>query len=77
MIELRSFDPWMKYYTNIVLLSFFKLLIMLEIILCCNRDIIPTWYVGKYVSQLTHFEKNYIFTCYEWYEFYMNEHVNH
>jgi hypothetical protein len=77
MIELRSFGPWMKYNTNIVLLCFFKLPIMLEIILCYNRDIIPTWCVGKSISQLTHCEKNYIYACYRWYEFCMNGHVNH
>jgi hypothetical protein len=77
MIELRSFGPWMKYNTNIVLLCFFKLPIMLEIILCYNRDIIPTWCVGKSISQLTHCEKNYIYACYRWYEFCMNGHINH
>jgi hypothetical protein len=76
MIELHSFGPWIKCYANIVLLCFFKLPIMLEIILWCNMDIIPTWCVGKSISQLTHFEKNYICTCYEWYEFYMNGYVN-
>jgi len=24
-----------------------------------------------------HFEKNYIFACYGWYEFYINRRVNH
>jgi len=43
---------------------FLKLSVMLEITLCFNRDIIPTWCVRKFVSRLTHFEKNYIFTCY-------------
>jgi hypothetical protein len=57
MIELRFFGPWMKCNANIVLLYFFKFSIMLGIILCCNRDIIPTWWVGKSVSQLTHFER--------------------
>jgi hypothetical protein len=54
----------------------FKLLIMLEITLCCNMDIIPTWCVRKFVSQLTYFEKNYIFTCYRWCEFCINRRVN-
>ena len=54
----------------------FKLLIMLEISLCCNKDIIPTQCVRKSISQLTHFENNYIFACYEWYEFCMNRCVN-
>jgi hypothetical protein len=54
----------------------FKLLIMLEITLCCNRNIIPTWCLKKSVSQLKHFEKNYIFVCYRWYEFCKNRRVN-
>ena len=33
---------------------------MLEITLCCNRDIIPTWNIRKFVLRLTHFEMNYI-----------------
>jgi hypothetical protein len=77
MKELRSFDPWMKCNVNIALLCFLKLPIMLEITLCCNRFIIPTWCVRKFVSRFTHFEKNYIFACYGWYEFCMNGHVNH
>jgi hypothetical protein len=77
MIELRSFGLWMKCDANIALLCFFKLPIMLEIILCCSRDIIPTWCVGKSISQLTHCEKNYIFACYGWYEFCMNWRGNH
>jgi len=77
MIELRSFGPWMKCNANIVLLCFFKLPIMLEIILCYNRDIIPAWCVGKSILQLTHCEKNYIYACYRWYEFCINGHINH
>jgi hypothetical protein len=77
MIKLRSFGTWMKCNANIALLCFFLLPIMLEIILCCNRDVIPTWCVRKSISQLTHFEKNYIFARYGWYEFYINRHVNH
>jgi hypothetical protein len=77
MKKLCFFDPWMKCNVNIVLLCFFKLPIMIEIILCCNRDIMPTWCVRKSVSRLTHFEKNYIFACYGWYEFCMNRRVNH
>ena len=76
MKELCSFGSWMKCNVNIALLCFLKLPIMLEITLCCNRDIIPTWYVRKFVSRLTHFEKNYIFACYGWYEFCMNKHIN-
>jgi hypothetical protein len=75
MKELCSFGPWMKCNVNIALLCF-KLLIMLEIILCCNRDIIPTWCVRKFIPRLTHFEKNYIFVCYGWYKFCMNWRVN-
>jgi len=55
---------------------FFKLPIMLEIALCCNRDIIPTWRVRKFILLLVHFEKNYIFACYKWYEFCLNIRVN-
>ena len=62
--------------TLILLYYVFKLLIMLEIILCYNRDIIPPWRVRKFVSRLTHFEKNCIFACYRWYEFYMNRRAN-
>jgi len=50
---------------------------MLEITLCCNRDIIPTWCVRKFVSRLSYFEKNYIFACYGWYELCINRRVNH
>ena len=62
MKELCSFGPWMKCKINIVLLCFLKLLIILEITLCCNRDIIPTWYVRKFVLRLTHFEKQFIYS---------------
>jgi hypothetical protein len=49
---------------------------MLGITLCCNRDIISTWSVRKSVLRLGYFEKNYIFTCYEWYELCMNGYVS-
>ena len=75
MKELCSFGPWMKCNVNI-LYYVFKFPIMLEIILCYNKDIIPTWRVRKSVSQLTYFEKNYIFACYGWYEFCMNKRIN-
>jgi hypothetical protein len=76
MKELCSFGPWMKCNVNIALLYFLKVLIMLKITLCCNRDIIPTWCVRKSVSQLT-FWKEYIFTYYGWYKFCMNRRINH
>jgi hypothetical protein len=61
----------------ILLYYVFKLLIMLEITLCCNKDIIPTWCTRKSVLRLTHVEKNCIFACYGWCEFCMNRRVNH
>jgi hypothetical protein len=83
-----SKEKWKNYallvhewnVTLILLYYVFKLLIMFEITLCCNKNIIPTWCVRKSISRLTHFEKNYIFACYGWYgwyEFYMNRRVNH
>jgi hypothetical protein len=47
---------------------------MLEITLCWNKDIIPTWCVRKFVSQLTHFEKN-IYSYVTGDELCMNKHV--
>ena len=57
MKELCSFGPWVKCNVNIVLLCFFKLPIMLEITLCCNRDIIPTWCIRKSISRPTHLKR--------------------
>jgi hypothetical protein len=75
MKQLCSFGLWMKCNVDIAFYVF-KLLIMLEITLCCNRDIIPTWCVRKSISQLTYFEKNCIFACYGWYELCMNRRFN-
>ena len=47
----------MKCNVNIIYYVSFKLPIMLEIILCYNRDIIQAWRMRKSVSRLTHFEK--------------------
>jgi hypothetical protein len=79
-----SKEKWKNYallvhewnVTLILLYYVFKLPITFEITLCCNRDIIPTRCVRKSISWLTHFEKNYIFTCYRWYEFCMTRCVN-
>jgi len=79
-----SMEKWKNYallvhewnVTLIMLYYVFKLLIMLEITLCCNRDIIPIWCVRKSISRFTDFEKNYIFACYGWYEFCLNRRVN-
>jgi hypothetical protein len=38
----------------------FKLVIMLQIILCHNKDVTPIMYVRKSGPWLTPFEKNYI-----------------
>jgi hypothetical protein len=79
-----SNEKWKNYallvhewnVTLMLLYYVFKLPIVLEIILCYNRDIIPTWCIRKFVSRHTHLEKNYIFVCYGWYELCMNRHVN-
>jgi hypothetical protein len=66
-----------EWNVTLILLHYvFKLPITLEITLCFNRDIIPTRCVRKSISWLTHFEKNYIFTCYRWYECCMTRRVN-
>jgi hypothetical protein len=79
-----SKEKWKNYallvhewnVTLILLYYVFKLLIMLEITLCCNKDIIPPWCVRKSISRLINFERNCIFACYGWYEFCMNRRIN-